>query len=211
MPDHFSQKIYVHVAGKTVILRDVPCDATVDDVCASWAALQVESGLLERVRASTLKGRALQGCQVINRALGPNPELCLAVTSQQPLADKSETSARGSQEAPSVRHELAAARVESATNGVNHAPETSKSRVGTSPLIGPLLERAADKEASQHYKSAAFIYEQVRAQSRCGMVPSAGVTCCTPSHSVICGNPFPFVFQWTRSFKFHFCLALLMA
>ena len=183
MPDRSSQKIYVHVAGTTTILKDIPFDATVEDACASWAALQVEKGLLGRVRASTVKGRALQGCQVINRALGPNPELCLAVISQQPDADNRDDSARGSQEAPSARHELAA-RKESARSGEGHVPETSKSRISTSPLIGPLLERAADKEASQHYKSAAFIYEQVRAQLLCGLVPSAGVRRCTLLQSI---------------------------
>ena len=155
MPKGSSQKVYVHVAGKTTVVRDVPVDATVDDLCTSWAVCVGKSELSGSIRASTVKGRPLQGSQVISRALGPTPELCLAVTSQQSHAqsssgDESTNIPRAVDETP-------------APSGDVPVLETSGSRISTSPLIAPLLERAAEKEASQHYKSAAFIYEQVRA------------------------------------------------
>ena len=174
MLDRCSQKIYVHFAGKTTVLRDIPFDATVDDVCASWAALRGKPDLLNRLKASTVKGRALQGCQVISRALGPNSEICLAVTSQQNGDDDGHDATLGHEEASSLGV-TPAANDESATSGGTHTPDTPQCRASTSPLIGPLLERAADKEASQHYKSAAFIYDQVSALSLCGRALS---TCC---------------------------------
>ena len=161
----------MHVAGKTTILRDIPFDATVDDVCRAWAVLRGEAGLVGRVEASTLKGRALQGCQVISRALGPNPELCLAVTSQQVEKQNDHNGAAEDEEDVSLKVS-SVANDESATSAGDHTPDTYKCRTSTSPLIGPLLERAADKEASQHYKSAAFIYDQVRAQVLCSVALS---------------------------------------
>ena len=178
MPDRLSQKVYVHVSGKTTILKNIPFDATVKDVCASWAAIQIQFELLGSVKASTIKGRALQGCQLISRALGPDPEICLEVTSQQTHADDRHKSTSWSRD-PAGCEKASVANDETATSGVHHAPETLESRATTSPLIGPLLERAADKEASQHYKSAAFIYDQVRAQPHSGMT----LTMCCMLHN----------------------------
>ena len=158
----------MHAAGKTTVLRDIPLDATVDDVYAAWAALLGQPESLGSVRASTLKGRALQGCQVVSKALGPHPELCLALTSHQLHADDGHGIKFVPEEAGIPRGSPA----ETAIPGVDHASETNESRASTSPLIAPLLERAAEKEASQHYKSAAFIYEQVRSHLQCGLVPS---------------------------------------
>ena len=194
MPDRLGQKIYVHVSGKTTILRQIPFEATVNDVCASWAALQRHPDLLGSVTASTLRGRTLQGCQVISRALGVNPEICLEVTPQQLDADDSHTSARGSQE-PVGPKRASVAKSQSAPSGLHHAPETLENRASTSPLIAPLLERAADKEASQHFKSAAFIYDQVRAQSHSDMALSMcwKLHLFTPQASE--GDTLPFAFH----------------
>ena len=98
---------------------------------------------------------------MISKTLGPNPELCLAVTSQQAEKDDSHEATLEHEEAISLAAS-SAANDESTTSGVGSPLEPPKSRPSTSPLIGPLLERAADKEASHHYKSAAFIYDQVR-------------------------------------------------
>ena len=169
MPDRASQKIYVHVDGKTTVLRGIALDATVDDICASWAALSGDNQLAGVVRASTTKGRALQGCQVISRALGPHPELCLAVTSQQAHVDHSNQTAQHLRDS-SNREESSTATNDLAASEVEHGAEATESRASPSPLISPLLERAAEKEASQHYKSAAFIYEQARESSQCSLM-----------------------------------------
>ena len=169
MPDRASQKIYVHVDGKTTVLRGIALDATVDDICASWAALSGDNQLAGVVRASTTKGRELQGCQVISRALGPHPEICLAVTSQQVDVDHSHQTTERLR-APSNREEFPAATDDSSASEVEHSPEATESRASPSPLIAPLLERAAEKEASQHYKSAAFIYEQARESSQSSLM-----------------------------------------
>ena len=168
MPDRVSQKVYLHIDGRTTVLRDIPLDATVNDICASWAALLGHDQLVGSVRASTNKGRALQGCQVISRALGLHPEICLEVTSQQTHAELSHQIAQNLWEA-SKREDVAAATNDSAASELEHAPEANQSRASTSPLIAPLLERAAEKESSQHYKSAAFIYEQARESSEYGL------------------------------------------
>ena len=162
MPKGTSLKVYVHVAGKTTVFRDVPFDATVDDLCTYWVGSVENSQPSGSIRASTVKGRPLQGSQVISRALGPNPELCLAVTSQQEHAQNS--SGDGSRSNRTHQTDISQAIHEKlAPVGIVPVLETSESRVSTSPLIAPLLERAAEKEASQRYKSAAFIYEQVGA------------------------------------------------
>ena len=138
------------------MFRDVSSAATVDDICALWAARIGQSQSTACIRASTLKGRPLHGWQLISKALGPSSELCLALTSQHKSGDAVEGNKHPSEDLDSRQ----ASQAES-HEGSRHVPEPSPSRDSTSPLIAPLLERATEKEASQHYRSAAFIYEQV--------------------------------------------------
>ena len=156
MPWDSGQKVYVHGSGRTVVIRDVSLDATVDDICALWAARIGQNQATGCIRASTVKGRPLQGWQLISKALGPSLELCLALTPQQ----ESEDAVEGN-EHPSDDHDSTQTSQAESHEGGRHVLEPSPSKASTSPLIAPLLERATEKEVSQHYKSAAFIYEQV--------------------------------------------------
>ena len=156
--------MYVHAEGKTILLKDIPSHATVDGVCALWAARVGVSEAVHSIKASTSKGRALQGWQPVSKALGSSPEICLSVVLQSSSKASSDSSdikradtsdGRGRWLLKSNREGSLGSFGTGQTHGKYQPEHTS------SPLIQPLLERAAEKEASLHYKSAAFIYEQV--------------------------------------------------
>lgn len=173
MPWDSGQKVYVHVSGRTVVFRDVSLDATVDHICALWAARIGQNQATACVRASTVKGRPLQGWQLISKALGPSLELCLALTPQQECEDAVEEG----NEHPSDDLRSAQTSQAESHEGGRHVLEPPPSKASTSPLIAPLLERATEKEASQHYKSAAFIYEQVGMPELCTAIFECSVCC----------------------------------
>ena len=161
MPEGGLNKVYVHAEGKTILLKDIPSNATVDGVCALWAARAGVSKVANSIKASTLKGRPLQGWQLLSKALGSSPEICLSVvlqSSSKASSDSSDiqgadTSERRGRRLQESKHE---GDLGSFGTGQAHGGQHT-----SSPLIQPLLERAAEKEASLHYKSAAFIYDQV--------------------------------------------------
>ena len=164
MPEVCSNKVYVHAEGKTILLRDIPSNATVDGICALWAAHVGVPEAGDCIQASTLKGRPLQGWQLVSKALGSSPEICLSVIlrpSSKAIPERRDIEKADFLEGQGTRllnsdHEESLGSFDSGQAHGEHEPEPN-----SSPLIQPLLERAAEKEASLHYKSAAFIYEQV--------------------------------------------------
>ena len=82
MPEGGFIKVYVHAEGKTILLKDIPSNATVDGVCALWAASMCVFEVTHSIKASTSKGRPLHGWQLISKALGSSPEICLSVELQ---------------------------------------------------------------------------------------------------------------------------------
>ena len=156
--------MYVHAEGKTTLLKDIPSNATVDGLCALWAARVGVSEAADFIKASTLKGRPLQGWQLVSKALGSCPEICLSVVLQP--SSKASSEVVGIKEAGSLQgrgKRLPESGYEGILGsfGSGQANRECQPEHTSSPLIRPLLERAAEKEASLHYKSAAFIYEQV--------------------------------------------------
>lgn len=158
--------MYVHSAGNTTVLRDISPSATVHDVCALWASRFEGTVDTRGIKVRTVKGRLLVGSQLVSRALGSTLELCLTVVQHQFRERVSHITevATGDQAAIQDLHPCAQEQPD--TPGTEHLQDAPQSRASSSPLTRPLLERAAEKEASQHYKTAAFIYEQVRASPR---------------------------------------------
>ena len=156
--------MYVHAEGKTILLKDIPSHATVDGVCALWAARVGVSEAVHSIKASTSKGRALQGWQPVSKALGSSPEICLSVvlqSSSKASSENSDLSKAAPSEGQDTRHLKLDCEGTLSSFGSRQAHGEYQPEHTSSPLIEPLLERAAEKEASLHYKSAAFIYEQV--------------------------------------------------
>ena len=164
MPEGGFIKVYVHAEGKTILLKDIPSNATVDGVCALWAARVGVSEIAHSIKASTSKGRPLQGWQLVSKALGSSPEICLSVLLQPDSKASSESSSLHKEHEPDGQgrwHLKPYSEGKLGSFGTGQAHGECQPEHTSSPLIQPLLERAAEKEASLHYKSAAFIYEQV--------------------------------------------------
>ena len=164
MPEGDLTKVYVHAEGKTIVLKDIPSKATVDGICALWAARVGVSEAAYSITASTSRGRPLQGWQLVSKALGSSPEICLSVvlqSSSKADSDSSDIKRADTSEERGRRLLESNHEGDSGSFGTGQAHVECQPEHTGSPLIQPLLERAAEKEASLHYKSAAFIYEQV--------------------------------------------------
>ena len=164
MPQGDLTKVYVYAEGKTILLKDIPSNATVDGVCALWAARVGVSEATHSIKACTSKGRPLQGWQLVSKALGSSPEICLSVVLQSNSKACSDSSDfKGADNLDERGRRLLDSNDEGdlGSFGIGQAHGDCQPEHSGSPLIQPLLERAAEKEASLHYKSAAFIYEQV--------------------------------------------------
>ena len=170
MPEGRLNKVYVHAEGKTVLLKDIPSNATVDGVCALWAARVGVSEAAHVIKASTSKGRPLEGWQPVSKALGSSLEICLSVvlqSSSKASSDSSEINGIDPSDGRGTRLLESIHEGDLGSFGTGQAHGEYQPEPISSPLIQPLLKRAAEKEASLHYKSAAFIYEQVCNMNSC--------------------------------------------
>lgn len=159
-------KVYVHYQGigrSVHVLRDVNSELSVDDLCqlfvSSWNRDHIQSISTKGLQASTGKGRVLLPNQIIGKVIGKDADIYFT-------HNESDTTQRPYQnvDVPSYDHNIVPGVSQSPKCPARlDAPSEQRSLLDKpeSPLIKPLLQKATEREASQHFKTAAFIYKQV--------------------------------------------------
>jgi hypothetical protein len=159
-----SKKIYVHFQGdeeRVHVLRDLNETLTVGQVCRlfarSWNNNHDDKLDEESLVASTAKGRQLTWNQTIDKVLEKEADVYIAKRKKTDCSAAPLNSLRGrSTDTSETSRGPQGLDVCSSLRGRSNGRIASQS-----PLIKPLLQKAAEREASQHYKAAAFIYNQV--------------------------------------------------
>lgn len=165
------RKLYVHLEDReTYVLQDVQDELTIGAV---WELVvqsfdpngdqKLESRGLQ---AFSAKGRLLDSTQSLRRAIGKDLDLYLSLRDTDKHVVKERTSIR--QKSAAIASNAIDDDQEGSAQGLASQPKAEQTANGRehrckvqSPLVAPLLQKAAEKEASLHYKAAAFIYKQV--------------------------------------------------
>lgn len=168
------RKLYVHFEDRgTCLLHNVEDESAIGDVFELFlkACTFISDVNLHRrdLQALTAKGRPLNPSQSVKKAIGKDVDIYLRLDSDRlrrisgdaqgtAKSDVASSTTNGDQLCSGQGHALSARSEQGPAVQGNH-------RRIQSPLIAPLLQKAAEKETSQHYKAAAFIYKQVRQPS----------------------------------------------
>lgn len=165
-----SRKLYIHFEDRgTSVLHNVDDESAIGDICDLFLkAADISSGFkLERreLQAFTAKGRSLNPSHSVKKAIGKEVDIYLRLTSDRQHRVKRVVQIDAKELTPASTNgggQLCSAhdRVSAASSEQGPAVQDSHRRT-QSPLIAPLLQKAAEKETLQHYKAAAFIYKQV--------------------------------------------------
>ena len=158
-------KLYLHFQGQPVhthVLPDVTADVTIGDICKGFAKVLTAKGVdvqSDGLQASTAKGRILAKSSTVHRSVGSDADVYISLAPVEgPPAP-----ACGSDNGPKELH-AAALSDDGQQSPAEQVPgaATTAQEARVSPLIAPLLSQAAEKEAAQHLRAAAFIYQQAR-------------------------------------------------
>lgn len=189
MSSRKARKLYVHFEDRgTCVLQDVDDESAVEDICVLFLrAADFSNGFKPdqgELQAYTAKGRPLNLSQSIKKAIGKEADIYLRLNSDRKHRINESVQSKARREVATSRikgvGQLCSAQgyVLAASSEQGPAVEGSHRRV-QSPLIAPLLQKAEEKETSQHYKAAAFIYKQVLKPFafRCTIILSSGLCC----------------------------------
>ena len=160
-------KLYLHYQAQpphTHILSDVTAEVTIGDVCKLFAKALIAKGVgvdPEQLQASTAKGRILAKSSTVHKAFSSDADAYITLV-------PGNATQKVTEDTPRLKPDAAAS--SNADVDDQHAPDgklpalveklPGAQQTRVSPLIAPLLSQAAEKEAAQHLRSAAFIYQQ---------------------------------------------------
>ena len=169
MSTNKTRKLYVHIEDrKTCVLHDVGGDVTVSALCAlvvKTLDLKGDNKLIsDNLRAFSAKGRPLDPTLSIKRAIGKDLDVYLSLHSSR--GNGSTKGTQGTSNSTAAASNTIGHDQKHHAQGIASRPEREPGgkqchRKVQSPLVAPLLQKAAEKEALQHFKAAAFIYKQV--------------------------------------------------
>ena len=177
MPIDKSRKLYIHFRGgaedHTQVLHTANAAVTIDDVCKQLVlALKTAKGILvdsSQLQVASARGRAFGRSQLVHKAFDSDADAY--VTLEAAVRADREGNTQDGTALPGAPHDA-----QPCSNGrpgggpekaaqdstMEHAQQAESQRQQkASPLIGPLLSQASQKEAAQHFRAAAFIYQQV--------------------------------------------------
>lgn len=165
------RKLYVHFEDRgTCVLHGMDDESVVEDICELFLrAADFSNGVKPDQRdlqAFTAKGRSLNISQSIKKAIGKEADIYLRLNTDREHRSNETVQSNANREVASSSKngcgQLWSAQGHVLAARSEQGPAVQGSHRKTqSPLIAPLLQKAAEKETLQHYKAAAFIYKQV--------------------------------------------------
>ena len=186
MPGSKARKLYVHYRGgpesHTQVLHIADAVVTVDDLCKQLAStLNAAQGLTldsRKLQVASAKGRAFGRSHLVHKAFDCDADVYVSLTAEERGSTKSVNQVapdlpglpRVAQPYSSGRSGDGPEKAAQDSNLLNAQDAKSQQQHKASPLIAPLLSQASQKEAAQHLRAAAFIYQQVHSFRTCPLI-----------------------------------------
>ena len=159
--------------GDTQGLHNVGSAVTVEELCVQFAdAVKVTQGInldSSQLQIATVKGRLFGRSHLVHKAFDSDADVYVSLKAGQ-HGEKREVKDSVDDAAHVLRITDPSSNSRSATEPrhvMGGAATTVLEDQKISPLIAPLLSQASQKEAAQHLRAAAFIYQQVHACLLC--------------------------------------------